>query len=201
MILKKQYPPTQIDEWLNQGQDFVVREARCLYGQMKATISAGDYWFKLPKECLDVLSIYWKQESQDQLRLKPKSQRQLDDEFQDWEVGSSSMHTGEPLYYVQLPQQQGAGSGHSIKLYPRNDKDGEIKVYFIRKATPMVLDADECSLEPYWYRVVTLFATYSALGDAKAMQELVMLIQRMKEEVKTKTTDAETFREPDRWWR
>ena len=199
--IKKQFPQSKIDEWLNQGQDFIVREARCLYGQATATVPVGTYWFYLPSICLDILSIYWKETDEDELRLSPRSQRQLDDEFLDWEVSTNDRHTDKPLYYVMFPQQLGTGAGHSIKLYPRNDVEGTIKIYFILKTTPMTTDASDVSIEAYWHRAVVLYAIYSAIGDAKDMQELLVLIQGMKRELQTKTTDAETFRKSDRDWR
>ncbi len=190
--LKKRYPPATVNRWLNKAQDLVCRTARCLYDQKKGTVAIGKYWIKLPDVCLDLTGVYFKEPDEDEIRLIPKSQSQLDEEHENWETSTDSWATNEPEFYAMMREQKTKGAGHSVKLQPRPDVAGTLKLFFIRLADAMT-SAVNCSLDEYWEDALIDYAVYKAKGDVKGLQGFGALIQSMVTETKTKNSDAERF--------
>lgn len=192
LLLHKKYPPDKIDEWIRQGEEFVCREGRILYAEAHASISVKQYCIFLWNYCLDLLAVYWKEDGEDQKRLEPKTQKELDDEYGgDWEVSDDTEHINEPKFYVPREEQRGAGAGHSIKIYPRPENAGVIRIYMIRLPDSMTAEDDQTSLEGVWRKAVVDYVTYQTEGDARDIQELGMLLQSMKKEVDTRASDED----------
>lgn len=198
--LKKRYPKPTINRWLNAGLDFVVRETRCLYKEQKGTVTIGMYWIKLPSACIDVLEVWFKETGEDEVQLTPRTQRQLNEEHDDWESSTNDSDTDCPEEYMMLKEQAGTGSGHSIKIRPRPDIEGVIRVCFNCKA-PVMTDSVDCSLDDYWYQAVIDYALYKAVGNTKDIQELGVFIQSIIKEKDSKNTDIKRWSPTEKTWR
>ena len=197
-IVIKMYPPQLIDKRINNGQEWICRKAECLYGEAQGNVKACSptkktYWIWLFEKVISLLAVYWNEEGKDEVRLKPKFQKWLDEKYGDWETSSKTMHFNTPEFYCHIYQQYGAGTGHSIKLYPRPKIDGILKIYYTRLPNVVANNTDVISLEGVWYDALIDYVTYKTVGNAQDMQNLLLTLEDIKKELLTRVDDSEEF--------
>ena len=192
--LLKKYPPKRINKLINDGSEFVAREGRCLYFQSHGTVKVDKHWIKFPEYCLTVQSIYWNEDDvdEDEIRLIPKSQREIDEEYGgDWEASTDDEHTEMPEFYVPIKKQRGIGSGHGFKLYPRPDVAGVVTIFGERLPDELTDDDDLIAFEGMWYIAVIEYVRHKLLGDITDIQKLAGTLHSMMKEDDTRIPDMD----------
>ena len=192
--IKKHFPEQEINSWLNEATDYVVRRTKCLYGEADTPVVAQSLWVYLWHDndtphnpvCFEPIALYWTDEDVTDKLLKPKRQFQIDAENEGWENTDGTTY---PKNYVLVRQQRGSGSGQSFKLYPKPHKTGSIELKCLRLPTPMDVDSDICALEESHYEAIIRKIIVRATGEIKEHTFLEQQLSQMAQEASDRDQD------------
>lgn len=190
-FLVAKHPLEQIDQLINEAQDFVVRHARCLYSEAYATVPLNTHWWYVWEYSHEPLGVYFTMSGEERKRLDPISQKKADKESPNWEDTTDASKLGVPTHYVYVRQQRGHGGGQSIKLKPMNELAGTVEMYVHRLPTVMASSSDLVALEGFWYASIIKYVLVRLTGNVKELRLLANEIEAMAKESAERTQDEE----------
>lgn len=191
--IKQMYEEPMINQWLDQAQDFVVRNTECLYGEATRPVLVQEYWIWLWHDtndhplCLSPIMIKWTDEDVTDKLITPKEQFEVDAMKEDWE---SVDGTSCPKHYVYRGQNRGDGSGNSVKLYPKPHKAGTIKVFVLRLPNVMSADDSLVAVEGSHYQAIIDCVLVKAVKTREDMLLLGTQLKLTASEARERTQDT-----------